>query len=133
MSEIISLEALEQALAQLEKGIDQAGLNPADELMRDGVIQRFEYTMDICWKTIQRYLKTVAEVQDSAIRSKKDLFREAARLALIQNAEAWIGHYEARNTTSHSYNARMAQQVFDRAQLFLIDAKFLLLELHHDA
>ncbi len=133
MNETLSLEALKKALPQLEKGIEQAGLNPGDELMRDGVIQRFEYSMDICWKTIQRYLKTVAGVQDSAIRSKKDLFREAARLALIQSAEAWIGHYEARNVTSHSYNARMAQQVFERAQLFLVDAKSLLAELQNDA
>ena len=87
---------------------------------------------DICWKTIQRYLKTIAGVQDSAIRSKKDLFREAARLALVQSAEAWIGHYEARNVTSQSYNARMAQQVFERAQLFLVDAKSLLAELQND-
>ena len=133
MNETLSLEALKQALAQLEKGIEQADLNSGDELMRDGVIQRFEYSMDICWKTIQRYLKIVAGVQDSSLRSKKDLFREAARLALIQSAEAWIGHYEARNVTSHSYNARMAQQVFERAQLFLVDAKSLLAELHNDA
>jgi nucleotidyltransferase substrate binding protein (TIGR01987 family) len=120
------VEPLEKAIRQLELGLADIAAQPGNDLMRDGVIQRFEYTMDLCWKLIQRYLKVEVGLDESMIRSKKDLFREAARIKLIESAEAWIGHLEARNSTSHSYDATVAQAVFERAGLFLADARALL-------
>ena len=93
----LNLEPLEKAIAQLHVGIAQSKGDPDNDLLRDGVIQRFEYTMDLSWKMIQRYLKHIAQVEESAIRTKKDLFREAARLKIIIDAEEWIEHYEARS------------------------------------
>ena len=92
MAEII-LEPLKKAIFQLNEGIKRSSKFTDDLLMRDGTIQRFEYTMDLCWKLIQRYLKDVAQVPETEIRSKKDLFREAAKIGYIENAEIWIGHY----------------------------------------
>ncbi len=122
---------LEKALKQLEAGLDKMKIDPSDELRRDGVIQRFEYSMDLAWKLIQRYLKVEAQVDEASIRTKKDLFREAARLKLIASAESWIGHYEARNEASHVYNLETAIAVFERAYMFLLDAKELLESLRH--
>ena len=127
----LNLDPLEKAIEQLKSGIQQSKVDPDNELLRDGVIQRFEYTMDLSWKMIQRYLKHIAQVEESAIRSKKDLFREAARLKIIIDAEAWIEHYEARNETSHTYDPHTAEEVFDRAELFLPDAISLLEVLKH--
>jgi nucleotidyltransferase substrate binding protein (TIGR01987 family) len=124
--EELNLEPLENALRQLEEGLKKAQLDLTDELHRDGVIQRFEYSMDLAWKNIQRYLKVIAQIDEAAIRTKKDLFREAARLKLIADAEAWIQHYEARNETSHGYDQKIAIVVFERAAIFLPDAKALL-------
>ncbi|MHB8422952.1 MAG: nucleotidyltransferase substrate binding protein [Leptospirales bacterium] len=128
----LNLEPLEKAIEQLKSGINQSQSDPDNELLRDGVIQRFEYTMDLSWKTIQRYLKHIAQVDESAIRTKKDLFREAARLRIITNVEAWFGYYEARNETSHTYDPQIAQSVFEQAELFLPDA-INLLEVLRDA
>ncbi|MHB8368787.1 MAG: TMEM175 family protein [Leptospirales bacterium] len=50
--------------------------------------QQFEYTMDLSWKLLQRYLKHIAQVDEGAIRTKNDLFREAARLRIIASAAA---------------------------------------------
>ncbi len=127
----LNLDPLEKALRQLEEGLRQAKVNPNDALQRDGVIQRFEYCMDLSWKILQRYFKVIVEIDETSIRTKKDIFREAARLKLITDAEAWMGHYEARNETSHVYNVEIAKQVFERAQMFLPDAKALLESLHH--
>jgi nucleotidyltransferase substrate binding protein (TIGR01987 family) len=74
---------------------------------------------------MQSYFKLI-QVEESAIRSKNDLFREAARLHLIEDAEAWIGHYAARNESSHDYNTEKAEQVYAQAKLFLPDVKKLL-------
>jgi nucleotidyltransferase substrate binding protein (TIGR01987 family) len=122
----LELEPLEKAIIQLEAGIKRKEQNPGDELLRDGVVQRFEYTMDLAWKFLQRYLKVNLQVDDLAIRSKKDLFRESARLQVIGDAESWIAHYDARNSTSHNYNQETAIRVYAQAQLFLPDAKKLL-------
>ncbi len=129
----LNLESLEKAIDQLKSGITQCTGDPHNELLRDGVIQRFEYSMDLSWKLIQRYLKHIAQIDESAIRTKNDLFREAARLRIVSSAEAWIGHYEARNETSHTYDSETAQRVFERAKLFLPDAKELLETLKHVA
>jgi hypothetical protein len=93
MTELI-LDPLEKALVQLESGILESRTEPDNALLRDGVIQRFEYTMALCRKLIQRFLRHIAQVEDSAIRTRKDLFREGARLGLLENVEAWFGYYE---------------------------------------
>lgn len=120
------LEPLEKAVSQLALGLERAVQTPGDDLARDGVIQRFEYTIDLCWKLLQRYLKDVAQVDEGTIRTKKDLFREAARVRLIPDAATWIAHYEARSETSHIYDASVAARVFERARLSVGDTRQLL-------
>jgi nucleotidyltransferase substrate binding protein (TIGR01987 family) len=124
--EELNLKPLENALNQLAAGLKQANQDLDNDLYRDGVIQRFEYCMDLSWKAIQRYLKVIAQIDEATIRTKKDLFREAARLRLIVDAGAWIEHYEARNETSHVYDRKIAMMVFERAVVFLPDAQALL-------
>jgi nucleotidyltransferase substrate binding protein (TIGR01987 family) len=123
---VFNIEPLERAIAQLERGLQQYDAMPNDDLARDGVIQRFEYTIDLCWKLLQRYLKDIAQIDDAVIRTKKDLFREGARLRLLPDAATWIAHYEARNETSHTYNADVAARVFARARLSAKDARDLM-------
>lgn len=130
--ENLNCEALDAAVSQLEKGIHEAASHPHHELMRDGVIQRFEYTMDLSWKMIQRYFKLI-QLDEALIRSKNDLFRQAAKLQLIEDAEAWIKHYAARNETSHDYDTKKANLVYQQALLFLGDAQKFLQVLRHVA
>lgn len=126
----LNFNSLKLAIAQLEKGMRETETHPDSELMRDGVIQRFEYTMDLAWKMMQRYLKSI-QVDESVIRSKNDLFRESARIKIIADAETWIGHYAARNETSHDYDTEKADLVYQRVKLFLPDVKALLEALLH--
>lgn len=121
----LNLSSLIKAIEQFKQGLIQSELCPHDELMRDGVIQRFEYTMDLAWKMMQRYLKII-QIEESVIRSKNDIFRESARVGLIDNPEAWISYYRARNETSHDYDHEKANAVYAQATAFLPDVqKFL--------
>jgi nucleotidyltransferase substrate binding protein (TIGR01987 family) len=126
----LNLSALKLAITRLEKGLQEFDLHKENELMRDGVIQRFEYTMDLAWKMMQRYSKLI-QLDESVIRSKNDLFREMARIRLIESAEAWIGHYAARNETSHDYDFEKAAAVFERVKIFFPDVKALLESFTH--
>ncbi len=130
MPEIL-LTPLEKAVAQLTAGLQAMQTDPGNDLARDGVIQRFEYTMDLSWKILFRILKERFQVDTFALRAKKDIFREAARLELIADAEHWFAHYEARNLTSHDYNQDKADTVFNCAKIFLPDVQALIENLKH--
>jgi nucleotidyltransferase substrate binding protein (TIGR01987 family) len=129
----LSVEALENSLARLEEGFADAARYPDLLIVRDGVIQRFEIAMDLSWKLMQRALKEIYQLDEGLLLSKKDIFRQAAKHLLLDNTEAWFGHYEARNKTSHIYDSEEATRAFERARAFLEDAKITLERLRHAA
>lgn len=120
------IDALKKAISQFEQGVMRSLDNPQDELIRDGVIQRFEYTMDLTWKLLNRFLKNYIGIDENSIRTKKDIFREAAKQNLIFNAENWFTYYEARNQTSHDYDSEKACAIYETSKLFLVDVKKLI-------
>jgi nucleotidyltransferase substrate binding protein (TIGR01987 family) len=120
----LDYSSLNKAIASLEHAIVRAKQHPEDEELRDAVIQRFEYTMDLSWKFMQRIVK-IAGVPETSIRTKRDIFREAAGMGLIPDPTAWFVYYEARNETSHTYNRIVAQRVYGKAEAFLGDVKAL--------
>ena len=125
----LSVEALELAVAAVEQGLQEHEQYPALLTIRDGVIQRFEIAMDLAWKLMQRALRETYGVAEEDLRTKKDIFREASSKGLIADAEHWLEHHEARNQTSHIYDAEIAQQVFAHIPSFLPDARDLLARL----
>jgi len=58
---MIILTTFEKALLSLEKALEQ----PKNEFIRDSVIQRFEYTYELAWKMLRRFL--VADVGSEAL------------------------------------------------------------------
>lgn len=123
MSEL-STDALELAVSALEQGLLEHEQYPHLLTVRDGVIQRFEIAMDVSRQLLVRVLKEVFGLEEAG--AKKDTFREAAKLGLIADAEAWLGHLAARNRTSHTYDSAIANQVFAHIPSFLPDAHDLL-------
>lgn len=133
MSEI-SLEALHLAVQAVEDALND--YHYAEETqprlllsVRDGAIQRFESAMDLSRKLILRVLKEKFALDDIAANNKT-FIREGARFGLIADAEAWMRHLEARNRTSHTYDAQLAEQVFAKIPAFLPDARDLLVRLN---
>lgn len=98
-------------------------------IVRDATIQRFEYTYELCVTLLKRHLEQEAGVTDVDQLDKRDLFRVANEKGLIRDTEAWFGYYRARNQTSHTYNSRKAEQVYEAVRPFAADAQFLLDEL----
>jgi len=125
--EKLILTPLQKAIESLTEVIAQ----PKDEFIRDATIQRFEYTYELSWKMIKRHL-VLAGFSDVP-PTVKDLFREAAKIGLISDAEKWFDYHQARNETSHTYDEDTAEEVYQVALKFLSDAQSLLAELrkHH--
>ncbi len=118
----LDISSLVAALASLEKAVVRSRNSPEDEEVRDAVIQRFEYTIDLSWKMMQRVMKQ-STVQESTIRTRRDLFRETARQGLIDEPERWFRFLEARNETSHTYKREVAVRVYGQALDFVQDAR----------
>lgn len=113
--------SLERALRSLQEA--QAQL-PRNELERDGVIQRFEYTFELCWKSIRRCLLFLGRVDVSG--SPRPLFRDALEEHLIEDIDPWFRYLEARNSTAHLYNRDQAEKVFKAIDGFSTHAETLL-------
>jgi len=114
-----SLEAFEAALASLE---DAMMPPPRNDRERDGAIQRFEYTLEVAWKSGQKLLN----LKGVEALSPKAVFRELAKQKIVNDAQRWIDYVDARNTTSHIYKKSVAEYVFSHIGTFVSDAKDLL-------
>ena len=92
------------------------------DIVRDATIQRFEYTFELSWKLIKRFLESHQNTIEPSI---KNIFREAGKLGLIDSVEDWFGYLNARNLTSHTYNETTAEEVFLTAIKFEKSVQFL--------
>lgn len=121
----LELTPLRNALKQLRDGLSEAEKQPHSQIIRDGVIQRFEYSHELALKFIRRILETRHE--DSVDQmAYNDLLRTAVERGYIEHVELWFQYRTARNRTSHTYDATIAALVFASAEPFLLDAHFLL-------
>jgi nucleotidyltransferase substrate binding protein (TIGR01987 family) len=93
-----------------------------DELIgyRDALIKRFEFSYDLTWKFIKRYLKEKYSIE---LVSPRKIFQELLTQNLATPAEVTklLQMVEARNYTSHTYDESIAQEIsfkiIDYAQL----------------
>ncbi len=113
-------------LAPLAKAVDSlrdALAQPKNPYTRDATIQRFEYTFELSWKMLRRYMAMEAGVDAFNL---KELFRQAGRQGIIANVESWFAYLKGRNLTSHTYNEKTAEETYNLAAAFLDDAQALL-------
>lgn len=82
-----------------------------DDLIREALIQRFEYTHELAWNVMKDYLYEVGNV--SAIGSK-DATREAFAAGLITDGDTWMEMIRSRNKTSLVYNEATADEIFEK-------------------
>lgn len=121
----LNLTPLQSALRQLQEGINEAEKNPQSEIVRDGVIQRFEYSHELALKFMKRVLETVhGDPVDQF--SFNELLRTAAERGYIENVEAWLTFRKMCNQSSHTYDQSIAALVFAQAKPFLLCANILL-------
>jgi nucleotidyltransferase substrate binding protein (TIGR01987 family) len=101
---------------------------PAD-ILRDSVIQRFEYTYELAWKMMKRWLEANLSATDVDGVSRKELFRIAAQQQLITDPLEWFQYHQARNLTSHVYDEATAEQVFSVIGSFIDQVQSFFTEL----
>src|ERR1019366_982049 len=98
-----SLSNLQNALENLERAVKI----PKDrELVAEGMIHRFEMTIELFWKTLRRAVRYEGSKADSSRESLKEAFR----MGWLHDEQVWLDMLDSRNTTSHEY---LAEQLAD--------------------
>jgi len=129
----LDLSSLQKAINSLERAVKVASSKikgkvntDEEEVIRAGVIQNFEFTYELCWKFMKRWL--TINIGGAAVDgvSRKELFRMAAESLLIANVEAWFEYNNLRNETAHAYDAKTAEDVYETAIRFTADARAFL-------
>ena len=80
-----------------------------DEIIREGLIQRFEYTHELAWNVMKDFLLEVGGIHSIGSR---DATREAFKAELIKNGDVWMEMIKSRNKTSHTYNEETANEIY---------------------
>jgi nucleotidyltransferase substrate binding protein (TIGR01987 family) len=97
-------QTFEKALARLGEVLAR----PEDDVVRDALIQRFEFTFEMAWKSLFRFLATKGE----RVAAKAwDVLPVAFSARLIEDADVWERMREYRNDMSHEYDEAKAVAV----------------------
>lgn len=127
------LTPLRDAVATLDRALAVSVEGMTDfqrELHRDALIQRFEYTYELAFKFLKRYLQvtspSLATIDELGFH---DLLRLGAETGLIKDVKKWFDFRDKRNITSHCYDEKKAREVRAIIPKFLQEVQFLLAEL----
>ncbi len=111
----------ERALNRLEAAFNKATEFRNRELyefFRDSTIQRFEFSVELMWKLIKRFLE---ENEGISCRSPKSCIREFFSAGYLSQDETLtlLKMVDDRNRTSHTYHEEIAEEIFKNIGLYL--------------
>lgn len=104
----IDISSLLRAQSAFEIGLRESQTPQASDVVRDGAIQRFEFSLELAWKTLRRCLR----LKGSQVNHPKDVIREAAAEGWITHPEKWLAFIDLRNETSHVYDEPTALRIY---------------------
>ncbi|MGH7058854.1 MAG: HI0074 family nucleotidyltransferase substrate-binding subunit [Stellaceae bacterium] len=122
---------LGNAVQRLREGLGRHQSEPFDEQLRDGLIQRFEFTYELAHRVLRRYLRETAASSDHIERMPfADLIRTGQAQGLLRGGwPEWQRFREMRARTSHTYSSDTAALVVGAIPAFLEEAEHLYAEL----
>lgn len=92
---------LKKAFKLLEKALR---IDAPDEIYRAGIIQFFEMTLELSWKTLKDYL----ESQAFDVKSPRETIQIAFQNDIINDGHKWIDALQKRNLMAHTYDESRA-------------------------
>jgi nucleotidyltransferase substrate binding protein (TIGR01987 family) len=100
-----------KAFLRLKEAIE---INKPSELERNGLVQRFEFTIELCWNTLKDYL------EHEGLQFKptpKETLRQAFKSGIIDDAQVLIDGLDIRNELSHDYSG----EKFEKSEINIRD------------
>ncbi len=87
-----------KAYLQLKDAIDK--FDSLDDLSKEGLVQRFEYTFELAWKTLKDYLESEGIIS----QFPREVLKQGFHVNILNNGEVWIDMLEKRNLLAHTYD-----------------------------
>jgi nucleotidyltransferase substrate binding protein (TIGR01987 family) len=123
----LDISPLSNALRRLDEGMVRYRLDTSDTQIRDGLIQRFEFTYELAHKMLKRYLESASPTPgefDSTDFSY--LIRSASEHGLLlSDWPQWRQYRDMRAKTSHTYDEDIALAVVAGIPAFQLEAHHL--------
>lgn len=98
----------QRALHALEEAVELSRQRPLTRLEQQGLIQGFEFTHELAWKTLKDFLQYRGL---SGVIGSRDAARVAFREGLVIDGELWMEMVKSRNLTSHTYREEVADEI----------------------
>lgn len=123
----LDISSFDKALARLREGLARYEQDVSDTQIRDGLIQRFEFTYEISHKTLKRYLEATSPTPEQFdLMPFQDLIRSGNEQdLLLGDWSRWRTYRDMRSRTSHTYDESVALQVVAGIPSFLEEAAHL--------
>ncbi len=124
----LDLSPLANAIREFESALGEQQREPERTLLRDGLIQRFEFTYSMCERMLRRFLEATASAgEEIDAMSLPTLIRTASERGLLLHGwDRWEVYRRTSNKTSRTYNEAVAVEVVELLPEFLAETKFLL-------
>ena len=131
MNDKLNLAPLENAVSRLTEGLARYEKDITDTQIRDGLIQRFEFSYEISHKMLKRHLEAVSPTPEQFdAMAFADLIRSSNEQGLLLGDwSSWKIYREMRSKTSHTYDEEIAIEVVQGIPAFLEEARHLLKQL----
>ena len=126
-TEKLDIGNFEKAISRLEEGLTAYQVDITQTLIRDGLIQRFEFTYELSHKTLKRYLESVSATPAQYDSMPfQDLIRSGNEQGLLLGDwPHWKRYRDMRAKTSHTYDEEVALEVVTGLPKFLEEARYL--------
>ncbi len=123
----VILEPLQKAIARLAESVARYAREPADDMIRDSVIQRFEFTYDLSHKMLRRVLSvTMGDADEVDQMTFPTLIRTGWEQGLVPGGwPDWDDYRKLRNVTSHTYDEESSTAVASKVPAFLAEVTAL--------
>lgn len=107
-----SFQSLGDALDRLQEVLDM----PLDEhrVVLDATIQRFEFTFELFWKTLKRFLY----LEGVETKSPRETLKMAYQLKWLNDEQLWLNMLRDRNETSHVYDEDKAKEIYNKIKQY---------------
>jgi nucleotidyltransferase substrate binding protein (TIGR01987 family) len=103
-------ENFDRVLSLLKDALSR-GPTVLNQLEKEGTVQRFEYTLELAWKTIKDYLEESGVVLSAV--TPRQVIKDAFAARLIADGQTWIDMIDHHNLLSHTYDPTNFEEAVD--------------------
>ncbi len=116
----LCLKALEECYSEYTKNNDSR----MKEFLEDACVKRFEFSLEISWKTMKRFLKLEYSKNDTEL-TMNNIFRFMEHYGFVKSWTRWRTYYTERNNTAHEYDQKKARSLLAHTQDLISDMEYL--------